>query len=81
MGYEPDVGVRFLAGEEFLFSTASRPALGPTQPPNQWVPCALSQGVKQPGREADHSSPSSAGVKMVELYLHSPMHLHCVLIN
>jgi hypothetical protein len=30
-------------------------------------------GVKQPGREADHSSPSSAEIKeCVELYLHSP---------
>jgi hypothetical protein len=29
-------------------------------------------GVKQPGREADHSPPSSAEVKeCVELYLHS----------
>jgi hypothetical protein len=26
-----------------------RPALGPTQPPNQWVPGALSLGVKRPG--------------------------------
>jgi len=26
-------------------------------------PAALSLGVKRPGREADHSSPSSAGVK------------------
>jgi hypothetical protein len=26
----------------FLFTTASRPALGPTQPPLQWVPVALS---------------------------------------
>jgi hypothetical protein len=39
----------------FLFTTASRTALGPTQPPIQWVPGALSLGVKRPGREADHS--------------------------
>jgi hypothetical protein len=57
----------------FLFTTASRTALGPTQPPSQWVPGALSLGVKRPGREADHSPPSSAEVKdCVELYLHSP---------
>jgi hypothetical protein len=30
-------------------------ALGPTQPSIQWVPGALSLGVKRPGREADHS--------------------------
>jgi hypothetical protein len=55
----------------FLFTTASRTALGPTQPPIQWVPGALSLEVKQPGREADHSPPSSAEVKeCVELYLH-----------
>jgi hypothetical protein len=57
----------------FLFTTASRTALGPTQPSIQWVPRALSLGVKRSGREADHSSPSSAEVKgCVELYLHSP---------
>jgi hypothetical protein len=28
----------------------SRPAVGPTQPPVQWVP-----GVLSPGRKADHS--------------------------
>jgi hypothetical protein len=56
----------------FLFTTASRTALGPTQPPIQWVPGAPSLGVKQPGREADHSPPSSAEIKeCVELYLHS----------
>jgi len=38
--------------EMFLFSRAG---LGPTYPP---IP-----GVKQPGRKADHSSPSSAEVK------------------
>jgi hypothetical protein len=41
----------------------SRTALGPTQPPVHWVPGALSLGVKWPGREADHSPPSSAEVK------------------
>jgi hypothetical protein len=51
----------------------SRTALGPTQPPIQWVAGALSLGVKRPGREADHSHPSSAEVKeCVELNFHSP---------
>jgi hypothetical protein len=49
--------------EIFLFSTASRMALGPTEPPIQWVPGALSPRVKRPGREADNSLPSSADVK------------------
>jgi hypothetical protein len=49
--------------EIFLFSTAPRPALGPTQPPIQWVPGAFSPGVKWQGREADHSLSSSADVK------------------
>jgi hypothetical protein len=40
-----------------LFTTASRMALEPTQPPIQWVPGALSVGVKRPGREADHIPP------------------------
>jgi hypothetical protein len=39
----------------FLFTNVSRLALGPTQPPIQLVPGALSLGVKQPGHEADHS--------------------------
>jgi hypothetical protein len=48
-------------------------ALGPTQPPIQWVPGALSLRVKRLGRKADHSPPSSAEVKeCVELYLRSP---------
>jgi hypothetical protein len=47
----------------FLFATASRPALGPTESPIQWVPGDPSQRVKRPGREADHSPLSSAEVK------------------
>jgi hypothetical protein len=69
--------------EIFLFTTAvSRTAFGPTQPPIQWVPGALSVGVKLPGREADHSPPSSAEVKdLVELYLYSPTRLHGVVLS
>jgi len=52
----------------FLVSTA----LGPTQPPIQWLPGALPLGVKRPGRETDHSHLSSVETKeCVELYLHS----------
>jgi hypothetical protein len=50
------------------FPLPSRPALGPNQPPIQWVP-----GVKRPGSGADHPPSSSARVKeRVELYLYSP---------
>jgi hypothetical protein len=46
---------------------------GLTQPPIQWVSGAISLGVKRPGRETDHSPPSSDEVKeCVELYFHSP---------
>jgi len=48
----------------FPFTTASRQALGSTQPPIQWVPGSLSVGVKRPGRESDQSPPSSARSRM-----------------
>jgi hypothetical protein len=39
-------------------------------------------GVKRPGRESHHSSPSSAEVnECMELYLHSPIHLHGVVLS
>jgi hypothetical protein len=71
------IGVRIPVGlGTFLFDAVSRPALGSTQPPSQWVPGALSLGIMRPGREADHSPPSSAEVKeCAELYLHSPIRL------
>jgi hypothetical protein len=43
------------------FPHLSRPALGPTQPPVQWVP-GLSRGKERPGRDADPSPPFSAVV-------------------
>jgi hypothetical protein len=49
-------------GKVFLLSTASKPAVGPTEPPIQWTPEALSLGIKQPGGEAGHS-PCNAEVK------------------
>jgi hypothetical protein len=56
----------------FLLTTASRRVLGPTKPPIQWAPSALSLGVKLPGREADHSSSSSAEVKNAWSYTSTP---------
>jgi hypothetical protein len=49
-----------------------------TQPPIKCIAGAISLEVKQPGLEADHSSPISAGVKTVELYLHSFIYLQCI---
>jgi hypothetical protein len=57
----------------FLFTTASRMVLGPTQPPIQWVPGALSLGVKQPRHKADHL-PSSAKVKNAWNYTSTPQY-------
>jgi hypothetical protein len=56
----------------FLFTTAFRPALGPTQPPIQWLPEAVFLKVKWPGREADHSPLSSAEVKNAWSYTSTP---------
>jgi hypothetical protein len=62
-----------------LFSSV---ALGPTQPPIQWIPGALSLGVKRLGSETDHLPPSSVEVKeCVELYLCSPLRLHGVVLS
>jgi hypothetical protein len=47
MGYELDSqGSHPGKGKIFLFSTTSRPALRPTQPPIQWIPGTISLGVK-----------------------------------
>jgi hypothetical protein len=65
--------------KNFLFSTASRPVLGPTQPPIQWVQGALSPRVKRQGREADHSPPTSTEVKKMWIYTSTPpLRLHDV---
>jgi hypothetical protein len=50
-------------------------ALWPTQPPTQWIPGALSLGVKRPGGEANHSPPSSAEVKNAWSYTSTPQYV------
>jgi hypothetical protein len=64
------VGVRVPVGSKnFLFSsTSSRPVLGPIQHPIQWVPGALTPGVKRQRREADNSPPATAEVKKICIY-------------
>jgi hypothetical protein len=59
-------------GKIFLLSTSSRPVLGPTQPPIQWVPRYLSLAVKQLGGEADHSPPTSAEVMNTWICMSAP---------
>jgi hypothetical protein len=47
----------------FPFGTPSRPSVGTTLL-MKWVLRTFSQEVKQPGREADYSPPSSAEIRM-----------------
>jgi hypothetical protein len=64
----------------FLF-TASRPIPGPTQPPIQYVPGAMSLEVNQPGCEANRSPPSTAKVKNGEAIPPLPICLHGIVLN
>jgi hypothetical protein len=75
------IALRFLGFDSrlglgiFLFITVSRTALGPTQPPTQWVPGSLSLWVKRPGREADNSPPFSAEVNNAWNYTSTPQYV------
>jgi hypothetical protein len=78
-------------GSEFRFQAGGgnvslrhriQPGSGAQPAPHPMGIGDLSPGVKRPGREADHSPPSSAEVKeWVELYLHSPIRLHGVVLS
>jgi hypothetical protein len=61
----------------FLYTMASRPVLGPTQPPIEWVLGELTPSVKWQGHEADYLTPSSANIKYAWSYTSiPPVHLH-----
>jgi hypothetical protein len=47
----------------FSFATASRPVLGPNEPPIRWVFGALIPEMKWPVRTASHSYSCSANFK------------------
>jgi hypothetical protein len=59
----------------FLLPTAFREALEPTRPPIPRVTEVISLGVKRPGREADHSPPSSAEIKNAWSYTSTPQYV------
>jgi hypothetical protein len=63
------VGVRILVGSK-VFSSPCRPdrLWCPPDLLSNGCPGALSLGVKQQGREADHSPPASAKVKKIWIY-------------
>jgi hypothetical protein len=61
--------------KNFLFSMSSRPALGTIQPPIEWVPRALSLGVKRQGLEANNSPPTIAEVKKTWIYTSTPQYV------
>jgi hypothetical protein len=64
--------------EIFLLSMSSRPVLGPTHPPLQWVLGALSLGVGWLRHEAHHSPPTSAEFENVWIYTSTPSYIFTV---
>jgi hypothetical protein len=62
-------------GENSLFFTSSRPALGLNHPLIYLEPGSLSPGIKWPVREVDHSRPNSAEVKKTWIYTSTPSYI------
>jgi len=58
--------------EIYFFYKTSRQALGPSQPPIQWLLGYFSLGEKWPGCEGDHSPSSSVEVKSEWSYTATP---------
>jgi hypothetical protein len=66
--------------KNFLFSTSSRPAVGSTQLPIQWVQRALPSGVMRAGRETNHSPPASTEVKKMWMYTSTSPYVKSALV-
>jgi hypothetical protein len=63
-----DTNVRGCNLAKTVANSAYDHGLGSTQPAIQWVPGALSSGVKLPDHETDHSPLASAEVKKMWIY-------------
>jgi hypothetical protein len=82
MGYRLDgLGSIPGRGKIFLFSIECRPGVGLNQHSVQWVLGAVSMRVKQQGREAYTHFHLVPRLRMVELYINSPIHFHDVVCN
>jgi hypothetical protein len=67
--------------KNFHFSTSSRPALGPTQPPVQWVLRASFPGKSYRNVKLTTHLQQVPSQENVNLYIHSPICLHGILFN
>jgi hypothetical protein len=68
-------------GKVCLSFIASSPALGPIQPPPEWVPGTISRRVTAAGHKPDHSHLPSVEVKNGGVILPFPIRLHGVVLN
>jgi hypothetical protein len=71
-------------GKICFLSTSPSPVLGPTQPPLQRVLGVFSSRVKRPGREADNSSQTIAGIKNTWIYTSTPPYTflaYCIIVK
>jgi hypothetical protein len=80
MGWTTEI--RTLVGQNFILPHEVQTGYGAhtaSYPKDTEVPFVV---IKQPGSEVNHSSPSSVEAKnAVELYLHSLIRLHGVVLN
>jgi hypothetical protein len=78
---ERGVGVRVLV-ESRIFTSPCRPdgLWSPSSPHSKGYVGDL-PWLKRPGRESDHSPPTNGGQENVVTYIHSPIHLHGLLLN
>jgi hypothetical protein len=76
------VGDRVPVGSR-IFTSPNRPhrLWGPPNLLSKGYGGALSPGVRRPGREVDHSPPTSAEIKKMWIYTSTPIHLHGIVLN
>jgi hypothetical protein len=65
----------------FLFSIISRPALGLTKTPIQWVLVVVSLGVEHRGMKLSDHLHLVLRLRIIKLYLHSLIYLHGMMLN